>query len=96
MVALCCRGVFTAVSSRSLPTAAQHTWFVYLSHVLAPPQFLVFMPLQVKDGSGEGRVGRFCDPVTGDVLTNASRLVLLKPTGGRIRPGAHLFGLLLP
>ena len=35
----------------------------------------------MKDGSGEGRKGRFCDPVTGDVLTNASRLVLLKPTG---------------
>lgn len=36
---------------------------------------------KVKDGSGEGRTGRFCDPVTGDVFTNASRLVLLKPTG---------------
>ncbi len=30
---------------------------------------------------GSAKAGRFCDPVTGDVFTNASRLVLLKPTG---------------
>lgn len=29
----------------------------------------------------EGEDGRYCDPVTGDTLTNSNKLVLLKPTG---------------
>ena len=36
--------------------------------------------MQARDGSA--KAGRFCDPITGDVLTNASRIVLLKTTGG--------------